>query len=95
MFTAGASPSMVTPPPPPRVLIEIYHSGHPSPRHVVQQNPRELLHSFLPSDLAAGDRRCWNRIALALLCFGSELRDRGLEDLKVQGAICTPVDSDE
>jgi hypothetical protein len=95
MFTAGASPSTVTFPPPPRVSVELYHSGHPSPRHEVQQNPRELLHLFLPSDLVSGDHRRRNRTAPFMLCFGSQPKDLGLEQSKIQGVICTALDSDE
>jgi hypothetical protein len=94
-FTAGTLPSTVAAPPPPRVLVELYHSGHPSPRHVVRQNPRELLHPSLPLDLTAGDHRRRNMAAPTLLCSGSQPKDPGLEESKVQGVMCTTVDSDE
>jgi hypothetical protein len=94
-LTAGALPSTVTSPPPPRVLVEIHLSDHPSPRREVQQNPRELLHPLLPLDLAAGDLPRRNTAVLPLLCVCLQLKDLVLEDLKVQGAICTPLDSDK
>jgi hypothetical protein len=54
-LAAGASPSIVTSLPPPRVLVEIHSSDHHSPRHGVHLNRRELLKPPLPSDHAAGD----------------------------------------
>jgi hypothetical protein len=86
---------MVTPLPPPRVLVEIHLADHPSPRQVVQQNRRKPLSPLLPLDLVAGDLSRQNTAVLPLLCVYLQPKDLGLEDLKVQGAICTPLDSDK
>jgi hypothetical protein len=94
-LTAGASPPTVTSPPPPRVLVEIHLADHPSPRQVVQQNRRKPLSPLLPLDLAAGDLSRRNTAVLPLLCICLQLKDLVLEDLKVQGAICTPLDSNK
>jgi hypothetical protein len=94
-FTAGTSSSPLTPPPPPRVLVELHHSGHPNPRHVVAQNPRELLRPFLPLDLAAGDHRRRSTAAILLLYFGFQSRDVGLEGIEVQGVFYKALDSEK
>jgi hypothetical protein len=91
----GTSPSTVTPPPPPRVLVELHLSGHPNPRQVAQQDHRKPLSPSLPLDLAAGDRRRRNMATLSLLWFGPQPKDLGLEDLKTQGFFCKAIDSVE
>jgi hypothetical protein len=62
---------------------------------VVQQNRRKPLSPLLPLDLAAGDRRRRNTAALFLLYFDPQPKDPVLEDLKTQGVLCKPLDSDE
>jgi hypothetical protein len=94
-LTVGALPSTVTSPPPPRALIGISSSEHHDPRQEVHPNRREFLSLLLPSDLAAGDLSRRYTAVLPLLCVCLQLRDLVLEDLKVQGAICTALDSDE
>jgi hypothetical protein len=95
--SAGAQrlPSTETSPPPSQVLVETSLSGHPSPRQVAQQDHRESLSLSLPLDLAAGDHRRRNTAAPPLLCFGLRLKDLGLEESKIQGVMCTTIDSDE
>jgi hypothetical protein len=62
---------------------------------VAQQDHRKPLSLPLPLDLAAGDRRRRNTAAPALLCFGPQPKDHGLEDLKTQGVFCKAIDSAE
>jgi hypothetical protein len=95
MLTTGASPSTVTSPPPPRVLVEIPFSDHHDPRHGVQQNRRELLKPPLPLDLAAGDFPRRNMVVPFLFPFCLEPRTPNLEEMKAQGAICKALDSNE
>jgi hypothetical protein len=70
-------------------------SGHPSPRQVAQQDHRKPLSPSLPLDLAAGDRRRRNRTAPALLWFGPQPKDLGLEEMEDQGVFCKALDLDE
>jgi hypothetical protein len=95
MLTAGALPLTVTSPPPPRALVGISSSDHHDLRQEVHPNRREFLSLLLRSDLAAGDLSRRNTAILSLLCVYLQLRDTVLEDLKIQGAICTALDSDE
>jgi hypothetical protein len=86
---------MVIPPPSPRAQVELHHSGHPRPRQVEQLNHSKTLSLSLPLDLTAGDRRRRNTVASALLCFGSQSKDFGLEGKEIQGVFCKAIDSVE
>jgi hypothetical protein len=84
----GASPSLLTPPPPLRALVEIPFPDHLYPRHVAQSNRRKPLKFPLPSDLAAGNPPCRNTAVSPLLPCYPWPRTSGLKELKAQGAIC-------